>query len=70
MKISFNKLWKILIDRNMKKTDLINLTGISSSSMAKLGKNEMVSLEVIIKICDVLNCNIGDVMDLVKDIKE
>ena len=70
MKISYNKLWKILIDREMKKKDLINLTGISSSSMAKLSKNEIVSLEVLIKICNVLRCNIGDIMDVINDVKE
>lgn len=70
MKISFNKLWKILIDREMKKKDLINLTGMSSSSMAKLSKNEIVSLEVLIKICNVLNCNIGDIMDVINEEKE
>ena len=70
MVISYNKLWKILIDRGMKKKDLINLTGISSSSMAKLSKNEIVSLEVIIKICHVLNCNIGEIMDIINEVKE
>ena len=70
MKISYNKLWKILIDREMKKKDLINLTGMSSSSMAKLSKNEIVSLEVLIKICNVLRCNIGDIMDVINDVKE
>lgn len=70
MKISYNKLWKILIDREMKKKDLINLTGISSSSMAKLSKNEIVSLEVLIKICNVLRCNIGDIMDVINEVKE
>lgn len=69
MKISYNKLWKILIDREMKKKDLINLTGMSSSSMAKLSKNEVVSLEVLIKVCNVLNCNIGDVMDVINEVK-
>ena len=69
MKVSYNKLWKILIDREMKKKDLINLTGMSSSSMAKLSKNEIVSLEVLIKICNVLNCNIGDVMDVINEVK-
>lgn len=69
MKISYNKLWKVLIDRGMKKKDLISLAKISSSSMAKLSKNEIVSLEVLIKICLVLNCNIGDIMDIINDIK-
>ena len=70
MKISYNKLWKILIDRDMKKKDLINLTGMSSSSMAKLSKNEIVSLEVLIKICNVLKCNIGDIVDVINEVKE
>lgn len=69
MRISYNKLWKILIDREMKKKDLISLTGMSSSSMAKLSKNEIVSLEVLIKICGVLNCNIGDIMDVINEVK-
>ena len=69
MRISYNKLWKILIDREMKKKDLICLTGMSSSSMAKLSKNEIVSLEVLIKICGVLNCNIGDIMDVINEVK-
>lgn len=70
MKISYNKLWKILIDRGMKKKDLISLTGISSSSMAKLSKNEIVSLEVLIKICNGLKCNIGDIMDVINEVKD
>ena len=63
MKVSYKKLWKLLIDLDMKKKDLIVLTGMSSSSMAKLSKNEIVSLEVLIKICNVLKCNIGDIME-------
>lgn len=71
MKISYNKLWKLLIDREMKRKDLKEITGLSSSSMAKLGKNELVTLEVLIRICDVLNCQIGDVMEFVKlEVKE
>ena len=66
MKISYNKLWKQLIDKNMKKKDLQNMAGLSSSSIAKLGKNEVVTLEVLMKICEVLDCNIGDVVDFVK----
>lgn len=69
MKISYNKLWKQLIDKNMKKKDLQNLASLSSSSIAKLGKNEVVTLEVLMKICEVLNCNIGDVIDFIKDNK-
>lgn len=67
MRISYNKLWKILIDNDMKKKDLQQDTGISSSSIAKLGKNEPVTLEVLMKICETLDCNIGDVVDFVKE---
>jgi len=66
MKISYNKLWKILIDKGMKKIDLRNKAGISSASLAKLGKNEPVTMEVLYKICDTLDCNIGDVVEFVK----
>ncbi len=66
MQLSFNKLWKLLIDRNMKKKDLQRVAGISSASIAKLGKNESVSLEVLMKICYVLDCNFGDIVDFVK----
>ncbi|HBE98785.1 MAG TPA: XRE family transcriptional regulator [Firmicutes bacterium] len=66
MQLSFNKLWKLLIDRNMKKKDLQRVAGISSASIAKLGKNEPVSLEVLMKICYALDCNFGDIVDFVK----
>ena len=67
MNISYNKLWKLLIDKNMKKKDLKNLANISSSSLAKLGKNEIVSLEVLIKVCIALNCDFGDVIQIVNE---
>ena len=67
MKANYNKLWKILIDKKMTKTDLRNATKISSSTLAKLGKDELVSTDVLTKICDFLGCSIGDVMDLEKD---
>lgn len=60
--ISYNKLWHLMLDKNMKKTELCDKAGISSSTLAKLGKNEVVSIEVLERICDVLNCDIGDVM--------
>ena len=63
MKISYNKLWKLLIDKGLKKVDLKKMASISSSSLAKLGKNEPVSMDVLYKICFVLECNIGDVVD-------
>ena len=67
MSISYNKLWKLLIDKDLKKKDLCALANISSSSMAKMGKNENVSLEVILKICDALKCDICDVMEVESD---
>ena len=67
MSISYNKLWKILIDRNMNKTQLRLLAKISTNAIAKLGRNESVSMETMDKICKALNCNIGDVMEFVVD---
>ena len=58
-RVSYKKLWKLLIDRDMKKKDLREATGISSASMAKLGKNENVTTDVLVRICDALNCELG-----------
>lgn len=63
MAVTYVKLWKLLLDVNMKKTDLIDKAGISSNILAKLGKNEYVSMESLEKICKTLNCNIGDIVD-------
>lgn len=63
--VNYNKLWKRLIDMNMKKSDLKQLTGIGSTTLTKLNNNEPVSMDVMIKICLALKCNIGDVMDVV-----
>lgn len=65
MAISYNKLWKLLIDRNMKKMQLKEATGIGSTTLSKLSKNQPVSMDVMMKLCNVLNCNIGDLMDIV-----
>ena len=65
MEISYKKLWKILIDKDMKKKDLQAAAGISWASVTKLSKGETVSMDVLIKICKVLNCDIGDVMELI-----
>lgn len=65
MSISYNKLWKLLIDKGMLKKDLMATTKITASTMAKMGKNEPVSLEVLVRICKVLECNIGDIMDVI-----
>lgn len=67
MGVSYSKLFKLLIDKEMKKKDLISAAGISSSTMAKLGKDEYVNVEVLVKICNALDANIGDIMDVIPD---
>jgi DNA-binding Xre family transcriptional regulator len=69
MAISYNKLWKLLIDKKMKKKDLQNVSGISSSSVAKLGRNENVNTETLQKICSALHCDISDIMEMSDDAK-
>lgn len=66
MTVSYNKLFKLLIDKNMKKTELAKATGIGQNTLAKLSKNQNVSMDVLIRICEVLNCNIGDIVDVVE----
>lgn len=63
--ISYNRLWKLLIDRNMKKKDLQKASGISAASIAKLGRNGNVTVEVLVKICQTLDCDIGDICEVV-----
>lgn len=70
MEISYKKLWKILIDKDMKKKDLQIKAGISWASVTKLSKGETVSMEVLMKVCKALECNIGDIMDLIPSEKE
>ena len=65
LQICYKKLWKLLIDKEMKKGDLQKAAGISWASVTKLSKSEPVSMEVLMKICSALNCNIGDIMDLI-----
>ena len=67
MKVSYDKLWKILIDKKMKKYQLREQAHISSNSVAKLSKDEFVSMKILMKICESLECNIGDVCEFVKD---
>lgn len=67
MAVCYNKLWKILIDRGMSKTELIKARKISTNAMAKLGKNEDVRVEVLVKICGVLNCSIDDILDIIPE---
>ncbi len=70
MKVSYKKLWKLLIDKDMKKKDLRIATGITTTALAKLGKNEHVSTEILARICKVLNCDIGDIVEVVNEEKE
>ena len=70
MIISYKKLWKLLIDRDMKKKDLQKLAGISSASITKLGKNENVNTDILQKICSALECDISDIMEMIPDKQE
>lgn len=67
MTVCYNKLWKLLIDKNMKKKDLRLAAGISTTALAKLGKNEHVSTEILTKICAALDCDFSDIIELVRD---
>ena len=67
MSVSYKKLWKILIDRDMRKEDLRIAAGLTTTTIAKLGKNETVHLDIILKICKVLVCDINDIMEIVKE---
>ena len=69
MAVCYNKLWKKLIDKNMSKTQHIKKAQISTNAMAKLGKNEDVRVEVLVKICGVLNCSLDDIMEIVQNKK-
>ena len=64
MAVSYKRLWKLLIDKDMKKKDLQKLSGISSSSIAKLGRNETVTTELLEKICIALNCELSDIAEI------
>ena len=66
MTVSYDKLWKLIIDKKMNKTQMRLATGISSSTLAKLSKEEPVTLEVLEKICNELHCNIGDIVEFIK----
>ena len=67
MEYSYNKLWKLLIDKKMMKKDLMAKTGITSYTIAKMGKNKAVSMDVLGKICVALDCNIGDIVDVIRE---
>ena len=70
MSFSYNKLWKLLIDKSMTKSDLRKAIGISSSTMAKMGKGQNVSLDVIDKICSLLSCEVEDILEHINDAKQ
>ena len=64
MSVSYNKLWKLLIDHNMNKSELGRAAKMSPNTLAKLGKNESVSLDILVRICEVLDCDIGDIVEV------
>ena len=64
MDVSYNKLFKLMIDKNMKRADLLRKTGVSANTMSKFSKHEYVSMEVLVKVCRVLDCDIGDIMEV------
>ena len=70
MKVSYKKLFKLLIDKDMKKTEFAKKIGIGQNTLAKLSKNENVSMDVLIKICEGLDCRIEDIVEFVKEDKE
>lgn len=67
MSVSYKKLWMLILEKDMKKTDVRKAAGISPSTFSKMNRNEYVAMEVLVKLCNVLNCNIGDIVDVVKD---
>lgn len=67
MKVSYKKLWHLLIDKDLRKQDLRVLSGLSPASMAKLAKGENVNTDTLAKICKALNCNVSDIMDILPD---
>lgn len=67
MDVSYNKLWKLIIDRGINKSELRMLTGIGTNTLAKLSKNQPVSMEVLLKICSRLDCDISDICEFIKE---
>lgn len=67
MKFSYNKLWKLLIDKGWTKTKLRQEAGISSSSLAKLGKGENITTDILLKICITLDCEIEEILEIISD---
>lgn len=69
MKINYNRLWKLLIDKGLNKTKLTSMAGITTNAVVKMGKNEGVQLDVLLKICEALNCTIDDIVEITPDIE-
>ena len=67
MKVSYNKLWKMLIDKNMQKKDLQEAVKMSPNTMAKMGRNENISMDVLVRICKELQCDVGDIMEVIQE---
>ena len=69
MEVSYKKLWKLLIDKDIKKKDLSSMAGVSPATITKMGKNGHVTTEVLLKICTALDCNVEDIMEMIPDNK-
>ncbi len=67
MTISYNGLWKVMIDKNLQRKDLKEALKISSSTLAKMGRGEPVSMDILMRLCDYLDCNVGDIMSFIKE---
>ena len=67
MTISYDRLWKLMIDKKINKTQLCEKTGITTNAMAKLGKNETVQVEILAKLCNILKCSINDILEIKKE---
>lgn len=67
MKVSYNKLWKLLVDKKMSKADLRKMAEIAPNTLTKMRKDEPVSIDVLLRICDKLDCNIGEMMDVIRE---
>ena len=68
--VSYDKLWKLLTDKKMNRTEMKQKSGISTASLAKLGKNANITTDVLVKICEALNCDVSDIMEIVPDEEE
>lgn len=67
MKISYNNLWKLMIDKGLNKSELREITGIGTNTLAKLSKNQLVSMEVLMKVCEKLDCDLTDICEFIKE---